>query len=293
MADSSNNKDITGFTCCSLIIFLTIVIAIAAFINEYSNVFYAIIIILVGLFIGLVDASTSSEDNSDLENDKHKSNVDDKSIKFWLVLLFTPTIVKFVFEIELSLSASIMAIFNAILLVEFFFNWHFFKRTNELKKENELKEFKNRHNEVEKSYQTLFELINSDEKYALYKEQVESLFKDIFCLDKECCKEEKRLIKLEQLEKELTDNSKNQEANSERLENNNEMLLKISEEKKKTDEFISKAMKEINETSMDFTTLRAELELSNDSQINEFVAKIKTKSDSLRFLQNNIPNHYI
>jgi hypothetical protein len=71
------------------------------------------------------------------------------------------------------------------------------------------------------------------------------------------------------------------------------MLSKIGIEKKNTAEFLSKAMKEINETAMDFTNLRAEVELSNDSQINESVAKIKSKSDSLRFLQNNMPNHSI
>lgn len=214
-----------------------------------------------------------------------KSNIDDKSIKFWLVLIFTPTIFKFIFGIELSLFASIMAILNAIFLVEFFFYWNF-----SLKAEYE---FKNRHSEVERSYKALLEVINIDEKYNFYKEQVESLFKDIYDLDKECCEEERRLEKLEQLEKELIENSNNQEANSERLKINNEMLSKIGIEKKNTAEFLSKAMKEINETAMDFTNLRAEVELSNDSQINESVAKIKSKSDSLRFLQNNMPNHSI
>ncbi len=62
-----------------------------------------------------------------------------------------------------------MAILNAILLVEFFFSWHFFYKTNILKKENELKEFKNRHNEVEKSYRALLDQINSDENMFFIK----------------------------------------------------------------------------------------------------------------------------
>lgn len=216
-----------------------------------------------------------------------------KGVAFWFLLLLTPGIFCLFSGIKVSFIYSILAIINSILLLEIIVSWRLNKEIEQIKTFEEYQRFKNRHSEVERCYQLLFEQIGKDEKHTIFKEHTKSLFDDVLNLDKNCVKEEERLKKLEQIKKEMISNSSKDSANPERLAINNEILPKIEIESKAINEFVYNAMKEIDETAIDFTNLRAQIELNNDSDINEITAKIKNKSDSLRFLQNNVPTNLI
>lgn len=220
--------------------------------------------------------------------DKYMSENDEKKeLIFWGILLLTPILFQTFTGIKVSWSSSFLAIALSVGIMFFWICKQMEKYKAQLAADNDFLAFKMRHTEVANRYQALSALLEKEEN-SIYKDQVTSLFNEIYALDKKCMEKKMRLEKLESLETELQKDSQ-KEMIADRLKTNEDILCKLKEEKANIEEFTLKAAKEIDDIAIDFTNLHAVFELQNSSSIDESIAKIKSKSESLRFIQNNIP----
>ncbi len=153
--------------------------------------------------------------------------------------------------------------------------------------------FKEEYPEIDNKYTELQNSIGLDHNYKLYRDEASNVFKEILNVYYNTIEADKRIDHFSKLRKNLLqtlEKNDGSERAKEGAERSRQLIKRIDEESEVLAKYIVKAQDEIKATELDFIHTTTEIELAKASGQTIDLAKLSSRSKSLRVIASDLPS---
>ena len=153
--------------------------------------------------------------------------------------------------------------------------------------------FKEEYPEIDNKYSELQKSIGFDNNYKLYRDEASNVFREILNVYYNTIEADKRIDHFSKLRKNLLqtlEKNDGSERAKEGAERSRQLIKRIDEESEVLAKYIVKAQDEIKATELDFIHTTTEIELAKASGQTIDLAKLSSRSKSLRVIASNLPS---